>query len=83
MAWQFDRPETGSGMVQAFRRMESAQHTMVFKLRGLDEQSLYTVTDIDTGKSRKINGRELMEKGLKIHVVRQSDSALITYKKQQ
>ena len=81
MAWQFGRPEAGSGMVQAFRRMESPQETTVFKLRGLDERARYTVTYLDSQKSRKMTGRELMEKGLSIRIPKKSNAALVTYNK--
>src|SRR5271156_5811435 len=36
IAWQFDRPETGEGMIQAFRRGNSNQDTQRLRLRGLD-----------------------------------------------
>src|SRR3972149_3644319 len=41
MAWQFDRPETGEGMVHAFRRDNCAEATKVFALRGLDAEAVY------------------------------------------
>ena len=83
MAWQFDRPEAGEGMVQAFRRSESSQDTVVLKLSGLQEQAQYTVTNLDRRKSQGFTGHELMGKGLKIHLPKQSGSALITYKEQR
>jgi len=36
MAWQFDRPEAGRGMVQVFRRHNSFYESARFSLRGLD-----------------------------------------------
>ena len=36
MAWQFDRPELGEGMVQVFRRAESPYESARFRLRGLE-----------------------------------------------
>ena len=36
MAWQFDRPEAGEGVVQAFRRAENGDESATFRLRGLD-----------------------------------------------
>ena len=36
IAWQFDCPEQGEGMVQAFRRAESVYESARFTLRGLD-----------------------------------------------
>jgi len=82
MAWQYDRPDLGEGLVQAFRRMESPEDSAVFKLRGLDEQAPYRVLNLDVNKSQEFTGHELMEEGLKLHVARQLGSILITYKKQ-
>ena len=36
IAWQFDRPDLGEGMVQAFRRGESVYEAARFRLRGLE-----------------------------------------------
>ena len=36
MAWQFDRPEAGEGMVQVFRRPASPMVSANFKLHGLE-----------------------------------------------
>ena len=46
-AWQFNRPEQGDGMVQAFRRDESKEPTKNLPLRGLDPAATYEVTDLD------------------------------------
>jgi alpha-galactosidase len=81
MAWQFNRHESGKGMVQAFRRNESADTSMVFKLRGLDFDASYVVTDIDTGRSQTLSGSELANKGLQVSISGKPGSALITYKK--
>src|ERR1035437_4961407 len=47
VAWQFDRPEAGRGVVQAFRRESSSYETARFKLRGLDPAASYRFTDLD------------------------------------
>lgn len=47
MAWQFDRPELGEGMVQAFRRTESPYESARFLLRSLEPDGQYTLTDPD------------------------------------
>jgi alpha-galactosidase len=80
-AWQFDRPEKGCGMIQAFRRTDSDQETAIFKLRGLDENTEYTVTNLDTHKSQKLPGRHLMNSGLLVKLPNKNSSALVTYKK--
>ena len=83
MAWQFDRAESGGGMIQAFRRAESSAFGYQFRLRGLDPQGRYELTDFDNKKTfqMQMTGGELMDQGLTIHIDTQSGSALIQYKK--
>ena len=49
LAWQFDVPEKGEGMVQAFRRDKSAFESARFPLAGLDAEARYVVTNLDSG----------------------------------
>jgi hypothetical protein len=46
-ASQFNRPEEGDGIIQLFRREESAYETACFKLRGLDPDTDYSIMDLD------------------------------------
>ena len=46
--WQFDRPDLGEGMVQMFRRPDSTTGSMHVKLRGLEPDAVYTLTNLDT-----------------------------------
>jgi alpha-galactosidase len=81
MAWQFDRPEVGEGMVQAFRRDNCSEATKVFRLRGLEAGGVYEVGEIGGGRARRITGRELMEKGLSVTIEEKPGAAVLTYKK--
>ncbi len=47
MAWQFNRPVEGDGMVQAFRRPDSKTDSLVLKLNALDAAATYRVQDAD------------------------------------
>jgi alpha-galactosidase len=80
-AWQFNRPESGQGVVQAFRRAKSVYESARLKLRGLESKATYTVVDIDQGKPQEYSGKELMEKGLSVTIGRQPGAAIIPYKK--
>jgi alpha-galactosidase len=80
-AWQFDRPEAGEGMIQAFRRQQSPGELMRFQLQGLDPAARYAVTNVDAAGHAELTGRELMEQGLPISLKKQPDSALILYKR--
>lgn len=81
IAWQFHRPETGEGMVQAFRRCQSEEAVRSFHLNGLDPVAQYEITDIDAGIPWKMSGKDLMEKGLAVEIKAKPGAALITYKK--
>jgi alpha-galactosidase len=81
LAWQFDCPEDGEGMVQAFRREESVYESAQFKLRGLSPDANYTIGNIDFCGSEDITGRVLMEKGLVVSIPDRPGAVVITYKK--
>jgi len=83
MAWQFDVPEKGQGMVQAFRRPKRNYESARFKLNGLEPDSIYVVTNIDENKPQEISGRELTENGLLIMLPTSPDSAIVTYGKKK
>jgi alpha-galactosidase len=81
MAWQYDRPELGEGVVQAFRRDKSPLESQMFKLRRLEPETVYVVTDLDQGDPTEMTGRELCEKGLPIVIKAQPGAVIVTYKK--
>jgi alpha-galactosidase len=80
-AWQFDRPDLGEGMVQAFRRPESVDKSIRATLRGLDADAVYTLTNLDVADTTEMTGRELLDSGIPIAINDQPGSAVITYKK--
>jgi alpha-galactosidase len=82
IAWQFDRPEQGRGMIQAFRRPESLYESARFSLHGLEPDAHYVVSDLDSGKSQKLTGRELAAPGLLITAPTQSSAKVLFYEKQ-
>ena len=81
IAWQFDRPESGEGVIQAFRRADSVYDSMQVKLRGLEPDAVYTVTNLDVAGKKQMTGSELMNGGLSIPIKDQPGSAVIMYKK--
>lgn len=82
MAWQFDVPETGAGLVQVFRREGSFYESARFRLRGLDPQARYAVTDPDHPAPQELTGSELLERGLRVELPDCPAAALISYQKQ-
>ncbi len=81
MAFQFDRPEQGEGLVQAFRREQCADSSKTFRLQGLDAAATYEVTDLDVGTPTRISGEDLMGKGLNVEIKAKPGAAVITYRK--
>ena len=82
MAWQFHQPETGEGLVQAFRRAASKAAIRRYPLRGLDAEAEYEVVTIE-GKSggARLTGKVLAEKGLRVIIEDQPGAAVLVYKK--
>jgi alpha-galactosidase len=80
MAWQFDGPEKGGGVIQAFRRPDSPYEAARFRLRGLDPAAEYTITNLDENKPVKLSGRQLLDKGLLVAIPDKPGVAIITYK---
>jgi alpha-galactosidase len=81
IAWQFDRPESGEGAIQAFRRAGSTEETARLRLGGLDPHAKYAVTDLDSGAVTQTSGKELLETGLKITLADRPGSAILTYRR--
>jgi alpha-galactosidase len=81
IAWQFDRPDLGEGVVQAFRRPDSFYEAARFRLRGLEPEARYTVTNLDVPGAAEMAGRELMEKGLPVRIEELPGEVIYTYKR--
>jgi alpha-galactosidase len=81
MAWQFDRPEEGQGVIQAFRRPASYYTAARFKLRGLDPAATYVLKNFDLHGAVETSGRELLEQGLSVTIPDRPGAAVIEYKK--
>jgi len=81
VAWQYDQPEKGQGVVQAFRHSKSPHETARFKLRGLDPAATYELRNFDVKGTATASGRELMDPGLLLTLTNTPDSAVISYKR--
>jgi alpha-galactosidase len=82
LAWQFDRPEAGVGIVQAFRRADCIYESARLKLFGLDPAARYATTDLDhPGGVREIGGGELMDSGLLVTATNRPAAIVLTYRK--
>jgi len=81
MAWQFDRPETGEGAVQVFRRGDSFYESARLHLSGLQAEATYALTDADSGAMGEWTGRELMQDGLVVAVTGRPEAKIVSYKR--
>ena len=79
--WQMDRPDLGEGMLLALRRPASPFTSMKPRLQGLEADVTYELRDADTGEVLRIQGRELLEQGIRLDIEKQPGSKLYTYKK--
>ena len=81
LGWQFNRPEQGDGIVQAFRRAGNNDPIKTFLLRDLDPKATYKVTNMDNSAPKQISGRDLMRVGLPVEMPDKDGAALIIYSK--
>ncbi len=61
LAYQLNKPSDNTGIVLAFRRKDNQQSEIEVKLRGLEADATYKVTNVDTGEVVSRKGAELME----------------------
>lgn len=69
-------------MVQVFRRQDSPYESIRLRLRGLDANATYVLTNLDVPGTTSTSGRELLEQGLAIALAARPGAAIITYRKQ-
>ena len=81
MAWQFNRPENGGGIVQAFRRPDSSYESARFRLRGLVAAAQYAIMDLDAPREATLTGQELMDQGLPVAIHSRPGAVILTYTK--
>jgi alpha-galactosidase len=81
IAWQFNRPEQGDGLVQAFRRPDCASPSITLRLHRLKASARYEVTNFDLPSTCTVSGRELMENGLLVDIRGKPGAAIITYRR--
>jgi alpha-galactosidase len=81
MAWQFDSPETGDGIVMAFRRAHCDEAERNLKLSGLQPGAYYLLSISTSNEPAEVryNGKDLLESGLNLVSKMTSDSILVRY----
>ena len=79
IAWQFHRPDLGKGLVQVFRRPKCSDGTAQFRLRGLNPETRYLVTDLSLNRTNEFTGMELQGKGVTVSLPRTPSAAILIY----
>lgn len=79
MAWQYHDRADNSGIVQVFKRTGSNENEGQYFLSGLDTDTVYIFTDIDTGTSFEALGADVMQMGLKVVISDFYDAKIIHY----
>lgn len=81
MAWQFNLPESGSGLVQAFRRENAASASATYKLYDLIPEATYELINLDSAGSTQATGHQLMENGITFNLTSRPWAGIITYRR--
>ncbi len=79
IAWQFNRPEQGDGLVQAFRRVDCPERAVALRLRGLDPDAMYVLTDLDRAGVTHAHGAALMAEGLTVDASSSPAAVVLLY----
>ncbi|HEY5909883.1 MAG TPA: alpha-galactosidase [Verrucomicrobiae bacterium] len=79
--YQFDNPDLKAGCAVVFRREKCPDAAKAIHLNGVDPNSSYEITNLDTSSTTKVTGRTLIENGVSVAVKDQPGSALILYRR--
>ena len=72
VAWQFDRPETGCGLIQGIRLPGSPDETATFHPKGVFADSMYFLGNDETGETLEISGADLNRDGFTLSLDKRS-----------
>ena len=78
--WEFFSPDDNEGFIQMFRPKDAEGDVYRIKMKGLDENTVYDVRNVDTGVTITENGKDLMQNGFDVELSPRS-TALFTFSK--
>lgn len=82
LAWQFHDPDTGKGIVTAFRRDEAENDNCTVCLRGLDPNKTYRFRDDDKGNVFLLTGADAT-RGVKLYLPQKRSSLMMEYEEER
>ncbi len=77
--YQFDNPDLKAGCAILFRREKCRDASKTIRLKGVNPGQSYEATNLDTGTSTRISGKDLLEKGLAVEIKDKPSAVIITY----
>ena len=80
-AYQLDLPDEGEGIVVVLKRPLSSFTQAVFPLKALFAGGAYQLTNLDTGETRTLTAKELVDQGLEATLLGRPDTALFRYRR--
>ncbi len=80
-AAQYNRPENGDGILQAFRHEKSPFYAAIFQLKNLEDAATYKITDLDDDTFILATGKDLREKGFEVVIGTPRTAKLYIYQK--
>lgn len=80
LAYQMNRPDRGDGIILAFRRKNCSEKSITVKLRGINPNEIYELSDEDSQIKITKTGEELLQ-GFTVSTKEMPGSLLIWYKK--
>ena len=72
MVWQFDRPETGEGLLQGIRLAACAEERITVHPQALRPDADYVLDNPETGETRELSGSALSSGGFTFELPRRS-----------
>ncbi len=72
VAWQFDSPETGYGLIQGIRLPACPEETITVRPRGICGTSAYVLENSETGETEEKPGSTLIRHGLTLALPKRS-----------
>jgi alpha-galactosidase len=82
VAWQFDRPELGDGLLQGIRHSACPDETLTVRLKGLNTDADYVFENPETGDQLNLRGAALLRDGFTLSLPRRS-GALWFYREER
>ncbi len=83
VAWEFFRPAEKDGAIQAFRHEDNPSVSVDLKLQHLTPSAQYEFTDLDSGKTSRSSGKDLMANGLHLSAAAPRTALILTFKEVQ